>query len=387
MATYRANFQRDGASGQRKNSLGLESGKLSRLFDILDSGANASANLKRIHVRWPFRQESLLFRVIEGFGGRREFRVAARNLSNSGMSLLHNSYIHPGTECEVELPSNTPGAGRAALAVGGRVMRCTHIQGIVHEVGIRFTNPIDARMFLSLDKMPAYYSLEMIDPTKIEGSLLHVDDSALDRRLFAHYLADTKVIIKQAESVEDAKNKARETYDLIVLDQRLPDGDGVSFVQWMRDHGILTPVIVLTADASNETHKRFVEAEINGLLTKPVDKGTLLRAISEYMRMGEEQASGGVDNSMNELTGTFLSELGSMIDDLRACQQNGDAMTAYTISLRIKGTAPSLGFDRLANVSDRASAALAASMSIEESQRQIDALLDACERVRHRRTG
>jgi CheY-like chemotaxis protein len=384
MATFRAKFQRDGSSGERKNSLGLEAARLNKLFDILDNGSDPNANLKRVHVRWPFRQESLTFRVIEGFGGRREFKVAARNLSNSGLSVLHNTYVHPGTDCEVDMPTNNPGK-KAHVAIPGKVARCKHIQGVVHEIGIGFNKPIDARQFLSMDRMPAYYSLEMIDATKMEGTLLHVDDSALDRRLFAHYLADTKVIIKHAETIEDAKVKARDTYDLIVLDQRLPDGDGVSFAMWMRDNGILTPVIALTADTSYDTQRQLTAAEINGLLLKPVDKGTLLRAVSEYMRMGDETQNSLVDHSMKELTGTFLNELSSMIDELRACQQNGDALSAYTISLRIKGTAPSLGFDRLANVSDRAAAALAASMSVEESQKQIDALLDACERVRHRR--
>ncbi len=386
MATYRGNFRRRGGSQERRNSLGLDGDKLNRLLDILDHRGNSEAALKRIHVRWPFRCDSLVFRLIEGFGSRREFKVAARNLSNSGLSVIHNAYVHPATECEVLMPLAQSGE-QATQTVRGVVRRCQHVQGVVHEIGVSFSEPVDARQFLALDSLPAYYSMETIDPAKMEGTILHVEDSAVDRRLFAHYLADTRVIVKSAETIEEAKQKVRESFDLVVLDLQLPDGTGLELVTWMRDNGIMAPVIVLTADSSRETHLKLCSAEVNGFLTKPVDPATLQRAITEYLRLSEDRTGGATDDALKALAGTFIAELGSTIDDLRACREKEDAMTAYSIVLRLKGTAPALGFNQLANVCDRAASALAASMSCEESSRQLDALLDACERIKHRRAG
>ncbi len=386
MRRYRANFKLNDGGDQRRNSLGLDATRLNQLLDLLDTKGEGGAKLKRVHVRWPFRHDSVTLRLIEGFGSRREFKVAARNLSNSGVSLIHNAYVHPMTQCEVKVPISN-GEPNETQTVKGVVRRCTHIHGVVHEVGVEFDEPVDARQFLCLDSMPAYYSLETIDLAKMEGTVLHVEDSAVDRRLFVHYLADTRVIVKSAETIEQAKKKARETFDLVVVDIQLPDGNGLDLVSWMRDNGILTPAIVMTADSSHETQRALAGSEVNGYLLKPVDPGTLQRAITEYLRLADDRSSAGSDDALRDLASTFVAELGQIVEDLRACVQKDDAMTAYSIVLRMKGTAPALGFTQLANVCDRAAAALAASMSCEESQRQLDALLDACDRLRHRRAG
>ncbi|MEO1535424.1 MAG: response regulator [Planctomycetota bacterium] len=384
MGRYKANFKKGDNGESRRNSLGLDKARLHQLLDLLDTRAEGEANLKRVHVRWPFRHDSVTFRLIEGFGSRREFKVAARNLSNSGLSLIHNAYVHPMTQCEIRVPISN-GEENETQTVKGTIRRCTHIQGVVHEIGVEFDEPVDARQFLSLDSMEAYYSLETIDLEKMEGTVLHVEDSAVDRRLFTHYLADTRVIVKSAETVEEAKQKVRENFDLVVVDLQLPDGNGIDFVAWMRDNGILTPTIAVTADGSHETQRKLAASEINGCLTKPVDPGTLQRAITEYLRVADDRTSSDGDGALRDLAGAFIAELGGIIEDLRTCLKEDDAMTAYSIVLRMKGTAPALGFTQLANVCNRAASALAASMSCEESQRQLDALLDACDRLRHRR--
>ncbi|MEO1716889.1 MAG: response regulator [Planctomycetota bacterium] len=386
MGRYKANFKRTDGGEPRRNSLGLDKNQLNRLLDILDTKSEGDPNPKRVHVRWPFRHDSVTFRLIEGFGSRREFKVAARNISNSGLSLIHNAYVHPGMECEVRVPVGAPEDNETQL-IRGIIRRCQHIQGVVHEIGVAFEEELDAKQFLPRDSVEAYYSLETIDLANMEGNILHVEDSAVDRRLLTHYLADTRVIVRSADTLEEAKQKAREGFDLVVTDLSLPDGEGLELVDWLRDNGILTPIIVLTADTSPATRKRLSSAEIDGYLTKPVDPATLQRTVTEYLRVADDRSATAGDDALRDLAGAFVAELGGIIDDMNKCIEEDDAMTAYSIVLRMKGTAPALGFTQLANVCDRAAAALAGSMSCEESRRQLDALLDACDRLRHRRAG
>ena len=386
MARYKANFKKNEGGDARRNSLGLDAARLNQLLDLLDAKSEGEANLKRVHVRWPFRHDSVTFRLIEGFGSRREFKVAARNLSNSGLSLIHNAYVHPATECEVIMPVSN-GDANETQTIKGVIRRCTHLHGVVHEIGVEFNEPVDARQFLSLDSKEAYYSLETIDLEKMEGTVLHVEDSAVDRRLLTHYLADTRVIVKSAENLDEGRQKAQDSFDLIIVDLQLPDGNGLELVRWMRENGIPTPTIVMTADTSEKTRRLLSKSEVDGFLTKPVDPGTLLRTVTEYLRMGDERTPSPANDALADLAGAFVNELGSIVDDLRACQQKNDAMQAYSIVLRIKGTAPALGFTHLAEVCDRTASALAGNMSCEESMQQLDSLIDACERLRHRRAG
>ena len=60
--------------------------------------------------------------------------MACRNLSQRGIGLLHRSYVHLGTTCSVLLPH--PRKGEQEYR--GTVVRCLHLSGMVHEIGIRF---------------------------------------------------------------------------------------------------------------------------------------------------------------------------------------------------------------------------------------------------------
>lgn len=76
---------------------------------------------------------------------------------------------------------------------------------------------------------------------------------------------------------------SNELFDVVVVDRRLPDGDGANLVSWMRTQKISTPVIMLTA--LGEVHDRIagLDAGANDYLVKPFDFDELnarLRALT-----------------------------------------------------------------------------------------------------------
>jgi len=69
-------------------------------------------------------------------------------------------------------------------------------------------------------------------------------------------LAKQGVVVDHTILLADAQELTlQNTYDAILLDRRLPDGDGLDFVPRLRRSGIDTPVIVLTA--RNEPSERI----------------------------------------------------------------------------------------------------------------------------------
>ena len=77
--------------------------------------------------------------------------------------------------------------------------------------------------------------------------LLIEDEAALARPLSEHLAADHH-LVEWFAILEDAQAAGRSgTYDVILLDLHLPDGDGLGFLKSLRARRDATPVIILTA--------------------------------------------------------------------------------------------------------------------------------------------
>jgi CheY-like chemotaxis protein len=74
--------------------------------------------------------------------------------------------------------------------------------------------------------------------------------------------------------------------DLILLDVHLPDLPGIDVLEKLRrdDRTSSIPVIMLSADASQEQIKRFNEAGAKDYLTKPLDLEYFLTLLDSYLR-------------------------------------------------------------------------------------------------------
>lgn len=82
------------------------------------------------------RDFQLLVRI--GDGGHL-MNVTARDISASGIGFYHVAYVHPDTRVQLVMK----GAGTDALSAAGTVVRCQHVNGRVHEVGVLFDDRIE----------------------------------------------------------------------------------------------------------------------------------------------------------------------------------------------------------------------------------------------------
>ena len=108
------------------------------------------------------------------------------------------------------------------------------------------------------------------------------------------------VVVGEAGSVQEALSQARQSQpDVIVMDIRLPDGNGVEATREIRDERPETRVIMLTSYADDEAIYGSIMAGASGYLLKQTRGQNLAEAIERVAR-GESLLDPAVTNKVLE---------------------------------------------------------------------------------------
>ena len=116
--------------------------------------------------------------------------------------------------------------------------------------------------------------------------ILAVDDSAAMRQMVCMTLTSAGHEVLQAEDGKEALSLARqETVDLVITDVNMPNMDGIHLVRELRGLPTyrLTPVLVLTTEASVERKLEGKNAGATGWLVKPFNPDRLLATVAKVI--------------------------------------------------------------------------------------------------------
>lgn len=121
-----------------------------------------------------------------------------------------------------------------------------------------------------------------------DAHILVVDDTEMNLTVIRGLLKETKLKIDTAESGQQCLDMAEEKdYDLILLDHRMPEMDGVETLKRLRQsqkeslHTL--PVISLTANAVSGAREFYMEAGFQDYLTKPINPEKLEGCLMHYL--------------------------------------------------------------------------------------------------------
>ncbi|KFI97562.1 response regulator transcription factor [Bifidobacterium stellenboschense] len=96
-----------------------------------------------------------------------------------------------------------------------------------------------------------------------------------------------------AQSVGEANRlMAGARYDALIVDRRLPDGDGLDLIRMLRGTGVTTPALILTALAEVDDIVEGLDAGANDYLTKPFHFVELEARLRALLRGFHAQANG-----------------------------------------------------------------------------------------------
>jgi len=124
--------------------------------------------------------------------------------------------------------------------------------------------------------------------TAQDADILVVDDTVMNLDVIKNLLKKTMIKIDTAvsgqEALELVRNKA---YDMIFLDHRMPNMDGIECFRRMREmtdnKSLNAPVISLTANAVSGAREEYLTEGFADYLTKPVDSEKLEDMLIRYL--------------------------------------------------------------------------------------------------------
>lgn len=115
--------------------------------------------------------------------------------------------------------------------------------------------------------------------------LLVVEDEARLGHLLKQSLAEHAHIVNWVTTCAAANDALAETsYDLIVVDIGLPDGDGLTLIREWRESGFSEPILILSARDSREDRVKGLDLGADDYLPKPFGMDELLARMRALLR-------------------------------------------------------------------------------------------------------
>ncbi len=127
--------------------------------------------------------------------------------------------------------------------------------------------------------------LMQIDSHKLPMTVMAVDDNPANLKLIGALLDDLVQQVILCDSGQQAVDKAKQLQmDLILMDIQMPDMDGIRACELIHhlSHHQQTPVIAVTAHATEGQREKLLSAGMNDYLAKPIEEEKLHALLLRY---------------------------------------------------------------------------------------------------------
>ncbi len=129
-------------------------------------------------------------------------------------------------------------------------------------------------------------SIPMTLAPRLFGRILCAEDNDVNRRLVSLLVGRTGAeIVHVGNGAEALEMAIREPFDLILMDIQMPVMNGRDATVALREAGVNTPVIALTANVMTEDIADYRLAGCNEHLAKPIDKQHFYEVLARYLEV------------------------------------------------------------------------------------------------------
>jgi len=181
---------------------------------------------------------------------------------------------------------------------------------------------------------------------ELKVNILIVEDDAMSATQLLELLKSEKYSCDVASGYRVAQELLdKNSYALILLDWNLGDGDGLTLLQEQRKIGIITPVLMLSANAEIDDRVAVLDSGADDYLCKPYSNVELLARMRALLRRESSQKNSvlsvgsvkmDLSTHMVYVSEELIELTGSEFDLLELFMQNANiVLTRYQLSEHI----------------------------------------------------
>lgn len=116
--------------------------------------------------------------------------------------------------------------------------------------------------------------------------ILLVEDDFMNMRLAQHILEVEGYTVLKATTAQEALEQIESTVpDLVLMDVRLPDMDGLTVVRILREKPATRDITILalTAYAMKGDRERILQVGCSGYISKPIDAQDFINTVRSFL--------------------------------------------------------------------------------------------------------
>lgn len=136
-----------------------------------------------------------------------------------------------------------------------------------------------------------YFRILRNSSISMRSILLVEDDPEITRLLNLHFDAGLYQLTCCSSGKEAIEKACSNTYNLILLDIELPDGNGMQICKQLRQQAVETPVIMLTCHSEESDKVLALELGADDYITKPFGMLELMARVKALLRRSEQKAA------------------------------------------------------------------------------------------------
>ncbi len=122
------------------------------------------------------------------------------------------------------------------------------------------------------------------DNLQFSGKILLAEDSKSNQILVEKILQLYGLEVVTVDNGKEAVEKTLQgSFDLILMDIQMPGLNGLEATKKLREAGITTPIVALTAYAMPKDRANCIAAGCDDYISKPIDQDELRRVLSKYV--------------------------------------------------------------------------------------------------------
>jgi two-component system, NtrC family, response regulator HydG len=121
------------------------------------------------------------------------------------------------------------------------------------------------------------------------SKILVIDDDATLGLMLKSFLTKQGYMVQTASSARQGYKCYKEsTFDLVLIDYRLPDQTGLEFLQTLREEGTTTPVVLMTSYTDIRTAVKAIKMGAFEYVAKPLNPDELVLIIQRALQKPEQ---------------------------------------------------------------------------------------------------